>query len=46
MYVMCKDHNCLPFRGGMAEQPATLVEKWNIIDRSVSALKELNKELE
>lgn len=43
MYRLCKEHSCLPFSGGLGNQPASLIGKWIIIYDSLEARKDLDR---
>ena len=45
MYVLCKRHNSLPYGGGVANQPARLIEKWILIENTIDARKELDSKM-
>jgi hypothetical protein len=43
-YTMCKDFHCLPFAGGLFDQPAIYVEAFELIQSVINQYKANRKE--
>ena len=43
LYRLCQKFRCLPYVGGIANQPAQLVEKWIMINNTLLKQRELEE---